>query len=105
MLHELKRKLFLWLSDLGETNLPPKVNPVIYPRPKLQGTYSGSSGIERPGMINLTIHAASNDGYVLEYTARGDKLNNVSTPLHYVSSKENLGEAIANIITLELLRR
>lgn len=66
--------------------------------------------IDQPGTMSFTIHHATNGGYVLECTSRDENTSNFNSGnanpgLHIISADENLGEAIAHIITLELLRR
>jgi hypothetical protein len=64
---------------------------------------SRSSHIDSRGM-NFTIHMA-NGGYVLEYSSYNEKTDRNDNTLHIINSDTDLGQGIAHIITLELLRK
>ena len=62
------------------------------------------SHLESRGGLNFTIHMA-NGGYVLEYSAYDDKTDRHNHNLHIIPSDQDMGQGIAHIITLEMLRK
>ena len=64
---------------------------------------SRGSQLDSRGM-NFTIHMA-NGGYVLEYSTYNDKTDRHDNALHIINSDTDLGQGIAHIITLEMLRK
>ena len=64
---------------------------------------SRGSQLDNRGM-NFTIHMA-NGGYVLEYSTYNDKTDRHDNTLHIIPSDQDMGQGIAHIITLELLRK
>ena len=61
-----------------------------------------SLGDHRSSM-NVQIHSASG-GYILEFTKYDRKRDEHNRNLHIVTEEQNLGEAISQIITVEMLR-
>ena len=61
------------------------------------------SQLDSRGM-NFTIHMA-NGGYVLEYSTYNEKTDRHDNALHIINSDTDLGQGIAHIITLEMLRK
>ena len=61
------------------------------------------SQLDNRGM-NFTIHMA-NGGYVLEYSSYNDKTDRHDNTLHIINSDTDLGQGIAHVITLEMLRK
>ena len=53
--------------------------------------------------MNLQIHTASG-GYILEFSRYDRKRDEHDRNLHIITEEQNLGEAIAQIITVEMLR-
>ena len=64
---------------------------------------SRGSDLNSRGM-SFTIHQA-NGGYVLEYTSYDEKTDRNSHNLHIITSDQDMGQGIAHIITLEMLRK
>ena len=64
---------------------------------------SRGSQLDNRGM-NFTIHMA-NGGYVLEYSSYNEKTDRHDNTLHIINSDTDLGQGIAHIITLEMLRK
>ena len=64
---------------------------------------SRGSQLDNRGM-NFTIHMA-NGGYVLEYSSYNDKTDRHDNTLHIINSDTDLGQGIAHVITLEMLRK
>jgi hypothetical protein len=54
--------------------------------------------------MNFTLHAA-NGGYVMEYKTYDPKIDRQYTALHIIPSNQELGQGIAHIITLEMLKQ
>lgn len=54
--------------------------------------------------LNFTLYKASNGGYVVEYNSYDEKSSRHYNSLHIIPTDENLGDSIAQIITIELLR-
>lgn len=65
-------------------------------------TLDRSLGDHRQTM-NLQIHSASG-GYVLEFSKYDRKRDEHERNLHIITEQEQLGEALAKIITVEMLR-
>ena len=63
----------------------------------------GSELNSRNGM-SFTIHQA-NGGYILEYSSYDEKTDRNSHNLHIITSDQDLGQGIAHVITLEMLRK
>ena len=64
---------------------------------------SRGSHLDSRGM-NFTIHMA-NGGYVLEYSSYNEKTDRHDNTLHIINSDTDLGQGIAHVITLEMLRK
>lgn len=54
--------------------------------------------------MSFTIHQASG-GYVLEYSSYDEKTDRHNHNLHIIPSDQDMGQGIAHIITLEMLRK
>jgi hypothetical protein len=54
--------------------------------------------------MSFTIHQA-NGGYVLEYSSYDEKTDRHNNNLHIITSDQDMGQGIAHIITLEMLRK
>lgn len=67
----------------------------------LSSRMGGSSGTDS---LNFQIYFADG-GYVLEYSHYDRKADEYVRRLHLVRSDENLGDDIAKVITVEMLRR
>jgi hypothetical protein len=66
-------------------------------------TIRGSQLDSRNGM-SFTIHQA-NGGYVLEYSSYDEKTDRHNNNLHIITSDQDMGQGIAHVITLEMLRK
>jgi len=66
-------------------------------------TVSKGRRLDHNGM-NFTIHSA-NGGYVMEYNTYDPRTDERNTALHLITSEQDLGQSIAHIITLEMLRK
>lgn len=77
-------------------------NDVTVSSKRHNGLVRGSR-LDSRGM-NFTIHQASG-GYVLEYSSYDDKTDRHEHNLHIINSDTDLGQGIAHVITLEMLRK
>ena len=66
-------------------------------------TVSRGRRLDQHGM-NFTIYSA-NGGYVMEYSIYDPKTDERNNALHIITSDQDLGQGIAHIITLEMLRK
>lgn len=94
MVNWIRQKLhnFIFPSDILESRASTK-NSVI----------SRGRTLDSRGM-SFTIHQASG-GYVLEYSSYEEKTDRHSHNLHIIPSDQDMGQGIAHVITLELLRK
>ncbi len=83
----------------------PQDNEVVETRTsgRKHNLISRGSQLDNRGM-NFTIHMA-NGGYVLEYSSYNEKTDRHDNTLHIINSDTDLGQGIAHIITLEMLRK
>ena len=65
---------------------------------------SRGSQLDSRGGLSFTIHVA-NGGYVLEYSTYNEKTDRHDHALHLIPSEQDMGQSIAHIITLEMLRK
>ncbi len=83
---------------------PQDVNEVVETKThRGRALISRGSQLDSRGM-SFTIHMA-NGGYVLEYSAYDDKTDRHNHNLHIIPSDQDMGQGIAHIITLEMLRK
>lgn len=83
---------------------PQDVNEVVETKThRGRALISRGSQLDSRGM-SFTIHQASG-GYVLEYSAYDDKTDRHNHNLHIIPSDQDMGQGIAHIITLEMLRK
>ena len=73
------------------------------PSGKNRGLISSGRTLDSRGM-NFTIHMA-NGGYVLEYSTYNEKTDRHDNSLHIIPSDQDMGQGIAHVITLEMLRK
>lgn len=95
MINWIRQKLhnFIFPSDIPEGRITSAKNSVI----------SRDRSLNSRGM-NFSIHQA-NGGYVMEYSSYDDKTDRNSNSLHIITSEQDLGQGIAHVITLEMLRK
>lgn len=94
-----------WLRNALHNFIFPHDNLVNETRPsgKNRGLISSVKVLDSRGM-NFTIHMA-NGGYVLEYSTYNEKTDRHDNALHIIPSEQDLGQGIAHVITLEMLRK
>ena len=98
MINWLRHKLhnFIFSQDINE---------VVESKSHRRGPLAITRGsqLDNRGM-NFTIHMA-NGGYVLEYSTYNEKTDRHDNALHIINSDTDLGQGIAHVITLEMLRK
>ena len=67
------------------------------------GTVASSSRLQQNGM-NFTLYSASG-GYIMEYNTYNHTTDTRYNALHIIPSDQELGQGIAHIITLEMLKK
>ena len=94
-----------WLRNKLQNFLYPQDSDcVVESKPHTRrGVLVRGSSLDSRGM-SFTIHQASG-GYVLEYSAYDDKTDRHNHNLHIIPSDQDMGQGIAHIITLEMLRK
>jgi hypothetical protein len=80
------------LNELSESTTPRRGSLSI------RGSNFSSQG------MSFTIYLASG-GYVLEYSTYNEKTDRHDLALHIIPSDQDMGQGIAHIITLEMLRK
>lgn len=65
---------------------------------------ASSRSLDTRNGMNFTIHQA-NGGYVLEYSTYDEKTDRHDHTLHIINSDADLGQGIAHVITLEMIRK
>ena len=99
MINWFKQKVIQWVREDWNKARPEQdvlVSNTI-------GTVSKSRRLDQHGM-NFTIYSA-NGGYVMEYTSYDPRTDERNNALHIITSDQDLGQGIAHIITLEMLRK
>ena len=95
MINWIRQKLhsFIFPQDSLVESRPSGKNSVI----------SRSRTLDTRGM-NFTIYTASG-GHILEYSSYDEKTDRHNNALHIITADQDLGQGIAHIITLEMLRK
>lgn len=84
---------------------PQDTNEVVESKSHRRGALiTRGSGLDSRGGLNFTIHMA-NGGYILEYSTYNEKTDRHDNALHIITADTDLGQGIAHIITLEMLRK
>jgi hypothetical protein len=76
---------------------------LVEARPSTKNAISRGRALDSRGM-SFTIYTASG-GYILEYTNYDEKTDRHNQALHVIHPDQDLGQGIAHIITLEMLRK
>ena len=94
-----------WLRTKIHNFIFPQDESMVETKPHRRGNLAISRGsqLDSRGM-NFTIHMASG-GYVLEYSTYNEKTDRHDNTLHIIPSEQDMGQGIAHIITLEMLRK
>ena len=102
MINWFKQKVIQWVrEDWNKVRSDGDVNV-----PSLKSTSIISSGrrLDQSNGMNFTIYSA-NGGYVMEYSMYDPRKDERNNALHIITSEQDLGQGIAHIITLEMLRK
>jgi hypothetical protein len=97
MINWFKQKVISWVRE--DWNKVRSDGDVI----ATSKTISGRR-MDQPNGMNFTIHSA-NGGYVMEYNKYDPRTDERNSALHIITSDQDLGQGIAHIITLEMLRK
>ena len=97
MINWFKQKVIQWVRE--DWNKVRSDGDVI----ATSKTISGRR-MDQPNGMNFTIHSA-NGGYVMEYNKYDPRTDERNSALHIITSDQDLGQGIAHIITLEMLRK
>lgn len=98
MFNWFKKIVIKWVRDDWENAQKRPIDEAV-PSGKSIGI---SRRLEQRGM-NFTIYQA-NGGYVMEYSKYDERTDRHNNTLHIITSDQDLGQGIAQIITLEMLR-
>jgi hypothetical protein len=95
-----------WFRQKLHNFMFPQDNEVVESKQHRRGValVSRGSHLDSRGGLNFTIHMA-NGGYVLEYSTYNEKTDRHDNALHIITADTDLGQGIAHIITLEMLRK
>lgn len=97
MINWFKKKVIEWVRE-DWNKARPEVDVIAAP-----GTITNGRRLDQHGM-NFTIYSA-NGGYVMEYNMYDPRTDERNNALHIITSDQDLGQGIAHIITLEMLRK
>jgi hypothetical protein len=94
-----------WLRNRLHNFIFPQDNELVETKSHRRNSLiSRGSSIDSRNGMSFTIHQA-NGGYVMEYSSYDEKTDRNSHNLHIITSDQDLGQGIAHIITLEMLRK
>ena len=103
MIKWFKQKVVNWVREDWE-NASVRINDNgLVPMDRHGVTSSKGRRLDQHGM-NFTIYSA-NGGYVMEYSTYDPRTDERNNALHIITSDTDLGQGIAHIITLEMLRK
>jgi len=91
-----------WIRKKLHNFIFPLENELVETKPR--GLVSRGSQLDSRNGMSFTIHQA-NGGYIMEYSSYDEKTDRNSHNLHIITSDQDLGQGIAHIITLEMLRK
>ena len=95
-----------WIRQKLHNFIFPQDNEVVEARTsgRKHNLISRGSQLDNRNGMSFTIHQA-NGGYVLEYSSYDEKTDRHNNNLHIITSDQDMGQGIAHIITLEMLRK
>jgi hypothetical protein len=102
MINWFKQKVIQWVRE--DWNRVRHGDGDVIATSKSINTLSAGRRMDQPNGMNFTIHSA-NGGYVMEYTSYDPRTDERNNALHIITSDQDLGQGIAHIITLEMLRK
>jgi hypothetical protein len=101
MINWFKKKVIQWVRE--DWNKARPEQDAIASSKSINALTSGRR-MDQPNGMNFTIHSA-NGGYVMEYNKYDPRTDERNSALHIITSDQDLGQGIAHIITLEMLRK
>ena len=105
MINWFKKKVIEWVRE-DWNKVRHGDGDVFQAQPSKLSTNTIGAGrrMDQPNGMNFTIHSA-NGGYVMEYNKYDPRTDERNSALHIINSDQDLGQGIAHIITLEMLRK
>jgi hypothetical protein len=104
MIKWFKQKIVNWVrEDWENASMRTNDNGLVPFPDRHVVTSSKGRRLDQHGM-NFTIYSA-NGGYVMEYSTYDPRTDERNNALHIIHSDTDLGQGIAHIITLEMLRK
>ena len=99
MINWFKKKVISWVREDWNT-----VRNEGFEEPSTVSVSGGKRrSIDHNGM-NFTLYSASG-GYIMEYNTYNHNTDTRYNALHIITSDQELGQGIAHIITLEMLKK
>ena len=102
MINWFKQKVISWVREDWNKVRHGENDAVV--SSKSINTISSGRRLDQSNGMNFTIHSA-NGGYVMEYNTYDPRTDERQVSLHIITSDQDLGQSIAHIITLEMLRK
>jgi len=102
MINWFKQKVIQWVREDWNKVRHGENDAVV--SSKSINTISSGRRLDQSNGMNFTIHSA-NGGYVMEYNTYDPRTDERQVSLHIITSDQDLGQSIAHIITLEMLRK
>lgn len=102
MINWFKQKVISWVRE--DWNKVRNGENDVLQSSKSIGTISSGRRLDQSNSMNFVIHSA-NGGYVMEYNKYDPRTDERNSALHIINSDQDLGQGIAHIITLEMLRK
>jgi hypothetical protein len=104
MINWFKQKVIQWVRE--DWNKVRHGDGDVFQGQSSKTTSIISSGrrLDQSNGMNFAIHSA-NGGYVMEYNSYDPRTDERQVSLHIITSDQDLGQGIAHIITLEMLRK
>ena len=101
MINWFKQKVISWVREDWQKV---RSDGDVIASSKSINTITSGRRMDQSNGMNFTIYSA-NGGYVMEYSMYDPRTDERNTALHIITSDQDLGQGIAHIITLEMLRK
>ena len=101
MINWFKQKVISWVREDWQKV---RSDGDVIASSKSINTITSGRRMDQSNGMNFTIHSA-NGGYVMEYNKYDPRTDERNSALHIITSDQDLGQGIAHIITLEMLRK
>jgi hypothetical protein len=102
MINWFKQKVVSWVRE--DWNKVRHGDNDVLATSKSINTIGSGRRLDQSNGMNFIIHSA-NGGYVMEYNQYDPRTDERNNALHIITSDQDLGQGIAHIITLEMLRK